>query len=92
MEIRLATDTSDLVIWGGTMKNCIASYSDKAVQKSSFLLGIYRNDTLLYNMELTRHNSGTLRIVQLTAFRNASVPQEDRTVIEHAVSTMKLTS
>lgn len=92
MEVRLATDTSDLVIWGGTMKNCIASYSDKAVQKSSYLLGVYRNDTLLYNMELTRHNSGTLRIVQLTAFRNASVPQEDRTVIEQAVANMKLTS
>jgi hypothetical protein len=93
MEIKLATDTSDLVIWGGTMKNCIASYSDKAVQKSSYLLGVYRNDTLLYNMELTRSNSGkSLRIVQLTAFRNASVPQEDRTLIEEAVSTMRLTS
>jgi hypothetical protein len=92
MDIRLATDTSDLVIWGGTMKNCIASYSDKAVQKSSYLLGVYRDDTLLYNMELTRTNSGkNLRIVQLTAFKNGSVPQEDRAIIEQAVGGMRLT-
>jgi hypothetical protein len=90
MELRLAVDTSDLVIWGGTMKNCIASYSEKAVQKTSYLLGIYRNNNLLYNMELARSGK-TLRIVQLTAFRNASVPAEDRTRIEQAVSAMKLT-
>lgn len=93
MDLRLAVDTSDLVIWGGTMKNCIASYSEKAVQRSSYLLGVYRNNVLLYNMELSRTSSGkTLKIVQLTAFRNGTVPAEDRTIVEQAVSLMKLTN
>ena len=91
MELRLAVDTSDLVIWGGTMKNCIASYSDKAVHKSSYLLGIYRGENVLYNMELSRGSGGkTLKVIQMTAFRNGVVPLEDRALIEEAVSKMKL--
>jgi len=42
----------DLYIYGKTMKNCIYKYSDKCILRNCALLGVYKNEKLLFNIEL----------------------------------------
>ncbi len=48
----VARKTETLADWGAKLKNCIASYNKKALNKESTLVGIERDGKLTYAMEL----------------------------------------
>ena len=51
--IKLPQTSIELQAWGNQMGNCIGSYKDSALNsKTMLLLGIYKNDKLLYNLEI----------------------------------------
>ena len=59
--------------WGEKMTNCIASYKNS----SSTLLGIYRNNELIYNLEI---KEGVIR--QFRAKHNQNPKIEDKKKFE----------
>jgi len=75
--LRAAARTSDLYDWGDAMDNCIAGYAREAVDGVTTLLGLYREDVLIANMELSSDG----HIEQLFGRFNELLPDsEDRSV------------
>lgn len=76
LTIRLPSHTQTLFDWGGIMHNCIASYWQSALAKSCLLLGVFKRDYLMYNIEI---RSG--HINQFKAARNKPAdPEEARSI------------
>ena len=53
MVIKIPKETAELSKWGQEMGNCIANKSKPAANGSSIILGIYRDEVLLYNAEIS---------------------------------------
>lgn len=51
-ELVLPSEASTLVEWGGFMDNCIAGYGGRAAKKELILIGVKKNGTLFYNIQL----------------------------------------
>ena len=69
----LAKRTNQLVEWGQKLNNCIASYSDRAVDKKVVLFALYKDGEPLMAGELKPSNYD---IVQLMMNRNQRAPDE----------------
>ncbi len=54
MVIRLPIETAELSRWGKIMKNCIAGRGDDAAKGSSIILGVYKKNSLIYNIEISK--------------------------------------
>ena len=48
----VAKSTTDLALWGGELKNCVASYGDKAANKRCTIVAVYKSGVLSYCIEL----------------------------------------
>jgi hypothetical protein len=48
----LPHESKTLVQWGADMKNCVASYADKAARKDCLLIGVEIDGALAYNIEM----------------------------------------
>jgi hypothetical protein len=85
-EIKLPKDTSEIVLYGQALKNCVASYAERACNKQIYILGVYRKDTLKYNIELHKDNQKGIQIVQFKGMRNATPDPDDEKVIREAIT------
>lgn len=54
LSIRLAVDTYELVQWGSKLNHCIGTYSSRAVEGSSVLLGVFVGEELTYTIECNK--------------------------------------
>lgn len=65
-----AKDTDTLEVWGHQMSNCIGGYEYQALNGTSLLFGVYRDGSLVGNMELRKNGD----VVQLVGKYNARFP------------------
>lgn len=84
IECVLPYDTHTLIEWGAVQHNCIGSYADKVLQKSSLIVGFKDIETNAWigHAEITKdtHNKWS-RINQLLGKHNALLDELDDSVI-----------
>ena len=73
----------ELVDWGGIMCNCVASYSLPMYNGGCLILGVKRNDELIYNLEIAPHGK---KLIQFFGKRNSSPDPKDRGAIVTVLS------
>lgn len=75
--IRLPHNSMELQSWGTTMGNCIGGYKDRAkTTKTMLLLAIYKNDSLLYNLEIV-----SKKVIQFERKHKTSVNQDEKKLV-----------
>lgn len=73
----------ELVDWGGIMSNCVVSYSKAMYDVKCLILGIKRNDELIYNLEIEPR---TKRLIQFKGKRNTESDPRDRGAVVTVLS------
>ena len=76
LEFRLPLTVKELSLWAKMLHNCMFGYSRRIHEQRSIIYGVFREEELLYAVELNG-----FRILQAKAVSNNSVPVEDMNVI-----------
>lgn len=74
----------ELINWGRKMSNCIGSYGNRASEMGRILLGVFRENELIYNIEINRK-----RIQQFFARRNSTPDKTDYEIIKNYLAENK---
>jgi hypothetical protein len=85
IECVLPYDTHTLVEWGSQQKNCIGSYADSVLQKTSLIIGFKNVETndWIGHAELKKYVNGVYWISQLSGKYNRRLdPADDRVIRE----------
>lgn len=78
MTITIADNGKILREWGITMRNCIGSYFDRASEGKCYLIGVYKDGRITYNVEVTKDR----KLAQFVGFANSSnVSVEDKDLV-----------
>jgi hypothetical protein len=84
IECVIPKDTHTLVEWGSVQSNCIGSYGDRVMDKSSLIIGFKSTETNQWigHAEIVKdNNNGWSYITQLLGKHNAPLTQSDDSVI-----------
>lgn len=71
-----AKNTCDMATWGETMRNCIASYADKATSGKGVYAAVTRDNKVVANLEIVNN-----KLIQLLGKFNQSLEGKTRTSI-----------
>jgi hypothetical protein len=77
LEYRLPKNVLQLQQWATKLRNCMASYSADIYGGRSTIYGVFKNDKILYAIELKGH-----RIVQSKSVRNGSIETQEKEKID----------
>lgn len=77
--IKVAESNHELIEWGEQMHNCIASYANR---KDCILLGIFKENTLIYNIEIKNG-----KIKQFYGKRNSAPVSSDKAKLSEFIET-----
>lgn len=82
LEIVIPQHNEELNEWSRIMNNCIATYAQRAKKGECLLLGIQKNNKLIYNLEITTAG----KVKQFLAKANSRAYQAEQKVIEEFLS------
>lgn len=76
LDFRLPKTVAELSLWSKTLHNCMFGYSKNIYQKKSIIYGVYKDENLLYAVELKEFN-----VVQAKAAFNGVISSDDMEII-----------
>lgn len=79
IKIVIATESNQLYEWGNKMHNCIGSYVHQAAKGSGIYGGVYRDEKLIANFEISTFNKN---LRQLLGPCNNTLPDDIRQALE----------
>jgi len=77
LEFRLPHTMQELHLWGQQLHNCMFGYSNAIKRGGSIIYGVFRNDRLLYAVEVRAS-----RIVQALGNYNKKIIEDDKKLID----------
>ena len=76
LEFKLPQSVKELSLWATVLHNCMFGYSSRIHRQQSVIYGVFKNEELLYAVELSNFS-----IVQAKAVSNGPVPEGDMSAI-----------
>ncbi len=77
LEFRLPKTVYQLDLWSQLLHNCMFGYSNMIHRKQTIIYGVFKNDTLLYAVEIKNN-----KIIQAKAIFNKDIPANDMQIIK----------
>jgi hypothetical protein len=85
LEIVVPKSKFELIDWGTRLNNCIASYAKMFANRETILLGIKRNGSIMFNVEIRNKE-----IVQFMGNYNTPENGVDRVAVENALRDLEI--
>lgn len=73
LQVSIPQNNATLIQWGNSLRQCVASYQDKIINKQCYIIGIVQAEVVKYCVEVNHQG----QIIQFSGYRNCFPEPQD---------------